>query len=110
MNCERFEELLIDFMEEEIDPSEREEVKNHLECCPYCSKRLEDYMKIKRVFNEETLPQPSAQVLSRLSKIARDEVERDKTPFWKKWFYSPILIPLLSSALALFVWFSYSQN
>lgn len=110
MNCERFGELLIDFMEGEVDPSEREEVKNHLEYCPYCSKKLEDYMKIRRMFNEEALPQPSAQALSRLSKIAKDETERDKTPFWKKWFYSPILVPLLSSGLALLIWVSYGEK
>ncbi|HEX3034004.1 MAG TPA: anti-sigma factor [Thermodesulfobacteriota bacterium] len=110
MNCERFEELLIDFMEDEITPSEKETVKRHLESCPYCSKKLEEYLEVRRKFNEETLPQPSAQVLNRLSGIAREEIERDKTPFWKKWFYSPILVPLLSSALALFIWISYGEN
>jgi tetratricopeptide (TPR) repeat protein len=110
MDCERFEELLIDFMEDEIDPSEREVVKKHLVTCPYCSKRLEEYKKIRRIFNGETLPELSSQVLASLSKIAREEVAKDKPLFWKRWFYSPILVPVLSSALALFLWIYYGQK
>src|SRR3989337_3296243 len=110
MNCERFEELLIDFMDNEIEPSEREVVKKHLAACPRCSRRLEEYQEIRRIFNEETIPQPSPQVLATISKRARQEVAKEKTPFWKRWFYSPILVPVLSSALAVFVWIYYGQK
>src|SRR3989304_1430001 len=110
MNCERFEELLIDFMDNEIEPSERELVKKHLAACPRCSRRLEEYQEIRRIFNEETIPQPSPQVLATLSNRARQEVAKEKTPFWKRWSYSPILVPLLSSALAVFVWIYYGQK
>ncbi len=110
MNCERFEELLIDFMENEIEPSDREMVKKHLMACSYCSKKLEEYQEIRRIFNKETLPHPSPQVLATLSKRARQEVAKDKSPFWKRWFYSPILVPVLSSALTLSVWIYYGQK
>ena len=110
MNCERFEELLIDFMDNEIEPSERELVKKHLAACPRCYRRLEEYQEIRRIFNEETIPQPSPQVLATLSNRARQEVAKDKSTFWKRWFYSPILVPVLSSALALSIWVYYGQK
>jgi len=110
MNCERFEELLIDFMDNEIEPSEREMVKKHLMTCSHCSEKLEEFQEIRRRFNKESLPQPSPQVLATISKRARQEVAKDKSPFWKRWFYSPILVPVLSSALALSVWIYYGQK
>src|SRR3989337_1335446 len=106
MNCERFEELLIDFMDE-IEPSEREMVKKHLMTCSHCS---EKFQEIRRRFDKESLPQPSPQVLATISKRARQEVAKDRSPFWKRWFYSPILVPVLSSALALSVWIYYGQK
>lgn len=110
MDCKRFEELLIDFIENELDPSEVEAVKKHVSICSYCSREVEEYKEIRRMLDEEIPFKPSSEVLVKLSKIARDRIERDKTPFWKRWFYSPILVPVLSSALALFLWVSYGQN
>jgi len=78
MNCERFEELLIDFMDNEIEPSEREMVKKHLMTCSHCSEKLEEFQEIRRRFNKESLPQPSPQVLATISKRARQEVAKDK--------------------------------
>jgi predicted anti-sigma-YlaC factor YlaD len=110
MDCKKFEELLIDFIENELDSSEMQAVKKHLSFCSYCSREVEEYKEIRRMLDEDNLSKPSSEALAKLSKIARDRIERDKTPFWKRWFYSPILVPVLSSALALFLWVSYGQN
>lgn len=110
MDCKRFEELLIDFIENELDSSEMQAVKKHLSICSYCSREVEEYKEIRRMLDEEIPFKLSSEALAKLSKAARDEVERDKTPFWKRWFYSPILVPVLSSALALFLWVSYGKD
>ncbi len=110
MNCERFEGLLVDFMMVEIDPYEKDLVNQHLIACPDCSKRLEEYLKIQRVFNEETIPQASPHVLAMLSKRARQEIAKDNPPFWKRWFYSPVFVPVLSTALAISLWIYYGEK
>jgi tetratricopeptide (TPR) repeat protein len=110
MNCDRFEGLLVDFMMDEIDPYEKDLVNKHLTACPNCAKRLGEYLKIRRVFNDETIPQPSPHVLAMLSKRARQELAKDNTPFWKRWFYSPIFVPVLSSALAISLWVYYGEK
>ncbi len=110
MSCERFKGLLVDFMMDEIDPYEKDLVNKHLIACPDCSKRLEEYLKIQRVFNEETMPQASPHVLAMLSKRARQEIAKDNPPFWKRWFYSPIFVPVLSSALAISLWIYYGEK
>ncbi|MGB7293899.1 MAG: zf-HC2 domain-containing protein [Thermodesulfobacteriota bacterium] len=110
MNCEKFEELLIDFIEGVIEPSDIELVKKHIATCQNCCKKLDEFKEIKKVYNGDTHPEPSPEVLTRLSRIAREELEKDNAPFWRKWFYSPILVPVLSTGLALGIWISYGQK
>ncbi len=110
MNCEKFQELLIDFIEGEIEPSDIELVKSHLVACQNCSKKMDEVKEIGRVFNVETPTEPSAEVLARLSRMAREELEKGEVPFWRKWLYTPILVPVFSTGLAVFIWISYVQN
>jgi hypothetical protein len=79
--------------------------------CEECRREFEEYAEIRRVVTEESpLPAPSEDVMARLSKAARDSVAREKRPFWKRLPYSPILIPALSTAIALMVWFHYGHD
>ncbi|HEY7534339.1 MAG TPA: hypothetical protein VH878_00125 [Thermodesulfobacteriota bacterium] len=110
MNCENVQEHLIDFILDEIDPSDGELVKKHIVTCAYCSKRLGEYKEIRRMVSEETQPQLSSHVLSSLAKRARQEITKGNSPFWRRWFYWPILVPIVSSALAVFVWVYYGQK
>ncbi len=110
MDCKRFEELLVDFVEGELDNSGIEAVKTHLLTCSSCSREVEEYKEIQRMLSEESIPQISSEVQARLSKAARGELTKDTPPFWKRWYYSPILVPIFSSALAFFLWVSYGQN
>lgn len=110
MDCVKIEELLVDFIQNEIDPDLRERVKDHLKSCLLCSGKFEDYTKIDKLLDEELTPQPSPLILSRLSRIAREGVKGDRAPFWRWWSYSPIFIPVLGSALALLIWISYPKK
>jgi DNA-binding SARP family transcriptional activator len=110
MDCKRFEELLIEFIENQLVSSDMVAVKKHLSECSNCSREVEEYKEFRRMLNEEIALEPSSETLARLSKAARDAVKRDRIPFWKKWLYSPILVPALGSALALFLWISYGKD
>lgn len=111
MNCERCSELLVEYMDGGLGPEERAAVAAHLSGCEECARELEEYAEIRRVVTEESpLPAPSEAVMAKLSKAAREGVSREKQPFWKRRPYSPILIPVLSSAIALMVWFYYGHG
>lgn len=111
MNCERCSELLVEYMDGGLGPEERAAVAAHLSGCEECRREFEEYAEIRRVVTEESpLPAPSEDVMARLSKAARDSVAREKRPFWKRLPYSPILIPALSTAIALMVWFHYGHD
>lgn len=110
MNCEECSGLLIDYLEDLLDPEESGAVKEHLGGCRDCSLELEHYTEIRAAAREEALPEVSAGVLSSLSEAARNKVKKDKPPFWKKWSYTPILVPTISAVIALSVWFYYGQD
>lgn len=110
MNCEKFEELLIDYIGNNLEPEEMEAVRKHLRICFDCSKVVEDYLLLKKMLREEATVRPSSRVLDGLSQSARWVLSRDRVPFWKRWLYSPILVPVMSSALAMFLWVSYGSN
>lgn len=110
MDCKSFDKVLVDFVEGELDRSETEAALNHLAACPYCSRDVEEYKEIKRILEDENPMKASPELLARISAAARGELAKERQSFWKKWFYSPILVPVLSSALALFIWVSYGQK
>lgn len=111
MNCERCSEILIEYIHGGLSHEEREAVAAHLGGCEECSREFEDYAEIRRVVSEESpLPEPSREVMSRLSRAAKDSVTRERRPFWKRLPLSPILIPALTTAVALMVWFYYGQG
>lgn len=110
MDCEKCSSLLIDYIEGVLDPAEESAFKEHMESCPKCALELEHYSEIQAAARMEDAPEPSEEVLSKISEAARKSVSKSKTPFWKKWSYSPILVPTISAAIALSVWFYYGQT
>ena len=104
MKCERVEELLIDYLAGEIEPQENKIIQAHLQQCHNCSTKYEEFKQIQSAFRSETLPEPSKDLLQNLSAKARQDLRHEHVPFWRKWFYSPILIPTLTTAIALMIW------
>lgn len=110
MKCKECSELLIDYMHNELSAELKDMVKDHISSCSKCSKEFEEFAEIKMAAQIETLPEVSSEVLSKLSKAAGKDVKKVRTPFWKKWSYSPILIPTLTTAIALSVWFNFGDE
>ena len=109
MDCKYIEEILVDYVEEFLDPQKRKLVDSHLAACSECSRKIDEYRSIKNVFKSEVLPEVSPTVMENL----RNEAQRKtgtKTSFWKRWLYYPLLIPALSTAIALMVWINYRDN
>ncbi len=110
MECKECSGLLIDYLEDLLGPEESGALEEHLSSCPDCALELEHYREIGTAACEGALPEVSQDVLTSLSEAARKSASPKKTPFWKKWSYSPVLVPTISAAIALSVWFYYGQN
>lgn len=110
MNCEKCSELLIEYMDGELSPEETAFVKSHVEACPECLREYEDYTEIRRAVTETAAaPELSPETVVTLARAAKKSVSKDRKPFWKRLAFSPFLVPALSSAIALSVWFYYGN-
>ncbi|MGQ0793265.1 MAG: zf-HC2 domain-containing protein [Deltaproteobacteria bacterium] len=109
MDCDKFEELLIDFIGNNLSQSQMKAIKKHLVVCPDCAREVEDYKQIKRILKEESSPQLSPELLAKLAERAKKQTGGEK-PFWRRRFYSSALVPALSFTIALFFWFSYGEE
>lgn len=110
MKCENCSELLIEYLDNQLSSDDSAAVREHLSDCERCLKEFEDFRAISMAVKRDKKPEVSTQVLARLSKAASDDIEQNKTPFWKNWSYSPILVPALTTAIALCVWFYYGYS
>ncbi len=111
MNCEKCSELLLEYMDGELSPGETALVRSHVGACPECLREYEDYAEIRRMASEHAqAPELSPETVSALSRAAKESVSKGRKPFWKRFAFSPFLIPALSSAIALSVWFYYGNT
>lgn len=110
MNCEELEELLVDFIEGEINPHHMELVKNHLAACQRCSVKMEQYNEIRNAVKEDAALKPSPGVLTGLSRLAAESLDRGNASFWRRFYYSPVLVPAAGVVLAVFVWFNLGHQ
>lgn len=97
-------------MHNELSSELKDKVREHISGCSKCSKEFGEYAEIRMAAQVEALPEVSSEVLTNLSKAAGSDVKKVRTPFWKKWSYSPILVPTLTTAIALSVWFYYGDE
>jgi len=118
MNCEKCSELLLEYMDGELSSEETALVRSHIEACPECLREYEDYAEIRRDYAEirrtasehAQAPELSPETVSALARAAKESVSKGRRPFWKRFTFSPFLIPALSSAIALSVWFYYANT
>lgn len=111
MNCEKCSELLIDYIDGQLSPEETAFVISHIEACPECLREYEDYTEIRRAVAETAaVPELSPETVTALARAAKKSVSKDRKPFWKRIAFSPFLVPALSSAIALSVWFYYGNT
>jgi hypothetical protein len=111
MNCEKCSELLIEYIDGSLSPGETAFVRSHIEACPECLREYEDYTEIRRAVAETAaVPELSPETVTALARAAKKSISKDRKPFWKKIAFSPFLVPALSSAIALSVWFYYGNT
>lgn len=97
-------------MHGELSSEDKAAVKEHLDSCSKCLSEFEEYSQIQMAAQGEVLPEVSPEVLAKISEAANEDLKNKRRPFWKKWSYSPILVPALTTAIALSVWFYYGYD
>jgi hypothetical protein len=93
MNCQRAEDLFIEYLYGELEPHQAESVRAHLDGCKACAARLAEFAQVRELAAAAASdPEPSRLVINRIIARAREEVERPRSLWTFTWV--KVLAPL----------------
>ena len=87
--CERVLELLNEYIDGELNESDAEFVRAHIEICPECKKVYSDLLEVERLFDEASEEVPDGfldSVMTKISSEKQNAAKPSKKPmvFWGK--------------------------
>lgn len=100
MNCEKFENLLVAYMDGRATEADRRDVELHLVACSACRTRTEEFGRMWSALDEAPAPQVSPAFEARLRAHIAAEPQRT----WLAWFPAPRFAFSAALLLMLSVW------
>ncbi|MBW8016308.1 MAG: hypothetical protein FVQ82_08990 [Planctomycetes bacterium] len=76
MSCDKFKDLLMGYLDDEISEQERVELEKHLTECDECTKELADFKDLKSITDDITLYQPEDEVFDQYWSSIYNRIER----------------------------------
>lgn len=110
MDCKKFELLIVDYIDSELDDDVAEVCMTHLSRCSNCRQLNEDYKSIRSEINRSERETPPDHVLESVREYGREVGIIKEVPFYKKWLRSPILVPVFATAVTLIVVINTGEN
>ena len=110
MERERFESLIIDYLEGNLSRQEEEEFLSAMTEHDEYREIYDHYLSIRSVIKTEEDVSPNPEILKSISDYAKEDVKKENPSVLKKWFTLPILAPLLGSAIIAVFWFSVGEE
>ena len=104
MDCERIEELLSPYLEEELGPDEKRLVDSHLSSCPDCAELLSLMREASAALSAFPELEVSENLKDRLYEIP---LKKKKFSFKLDFLLRPALQPLLAGATILLMAFTF---
>jgi anti-sigma factor RsiW len=100
MNCQRYEALLVAYMDGRVTEAERVEVDRHLLACGECRARVAEFGRLWNLLEEAPAPQVSPAFDARLRARIASEPQRT----WFSWLPAPRMAFATALLLLLSVW------
>ena len=105
MNCKKAEKLLVEYLYQELSPSQTVAIEKHLQSCENCAKTLESWRAIHGGFQNSDYPEVSPYLKQKILTAARQELTRKPT-FMERFSFllkpSFVLPVMIFGLLALF--------
>jgi predicted anti-sigma-YlaC factor YlaD len=98
MSNDKYKDLLMGYLDDEISEQERVELEKHLAVCEDCQKELADFKDLKSITDDITLYQPEDEVFDQYWSNIYNRIER--TAGW---------IILSVSGMVLLFWAGYKM-
>lgn len=104
MDCERIEELLSLYLEDELSEEEKSTVNSHVKACPACSSLLTLLRQTKESLSRFPEAEPSVSLLNRLYEIPQ---KKRKFTWVLDFWLRPSLQPVLATVTGVFLVLSF---
>ena len=82
MNCERFEELVLDYINGNLSDQEKAEFLTHMDDCAKCSEVYDHYNSIRSMLESEEEILPSERVLKDIGEYAKNSLKNENPSFF----------------------------
>jgi predicted anti-sigma-YlaC factor YlaD len=101
MTCRNYKDLMMAYLDNEIDDEQKRAFEEHLASCPQCTKELKEFQKLKQLTDSVTLTEPEDQIWEQYWGNVYNRVERSLG--W-------ILFSVASILLAIYGGFELIEN
>jgi predicted anti-sigma-YlaC factor YlaD len=58
MTCQDYKNLMMGYLDDELDAEQQKTLQQHLESCPECKAELEEFSQLKQITDDAALRQP----------------------------------------------------
>jgi hypothetical protein len=106
MDCKQINELLLDYLYQELEPPQKETFEAHLRSCSHCSKELVAYEKTRTLMGDLVEEEPPPRLTPLLVEEAARAVQQRRPGFLERFFESLRLAlrhPAMTAAVTLLV-------
>ena len=110
MDIERFEEMIIDYLDGNLQGADKVSFEEKLNSSEECREIFNHYRSIREVSGSEEGLKPPAEVLESISQHVKQTVKQEKKPFFERFFKLPVLAPTLAVAIIAMLWVSAGED
>lgn len=76
MSCDKFKDLIMGYVDDELDAHEKELLESHITDCGECSKELSDFKKLKSITDDINLYEPEDKIFDEYWSSIYNRIER----------------------------------
>jgi predicted anti-sigma-YlaC factor YlaD len=94
MDCKKAERFLLLSLDGKLAPEEETLLQGHLESCPSCRRKGEEYRMILRLVRPQTVPEPLPYFRERLLARLKEKEKTAPALLWVKWAHRAVALSL----------------
>lgn len=94
MDCKKAERLLLRTSDESLSPEDAALLEGHVEGCPSCGRKAEEYRTIARLLRPQTVPEPLPYFKERFLARLREREKSAPAQIWVKWAHRAVAFSL----------------
>jgi len=76
MTCQEYKDLMMAYLDNELDDEQRRAFEQHLATCPECTKELKEFEKLKQLTDSVTLIEPEDRIWQQYWSNVYNRIER----------------------------------